>query len=165
MFPRCFRLCPFATLTKRLEVVPKLPRRTFSTSNDKWTQLEARLKAFMQKEVMPAEKEVMDHMFSTDRWTVCSVIETLKTKAKEQGLWNMWIPLEIDHKAQLGHGLTNEQYARLAEIMGAVPFASECFNCSAPDTGNMEVLIKYGNEAQKEEWLKPLLEGDSVRLP
>uniref|UniRef100_A0A7S0MM27 Acyl-CoA dehydrogenase n=1 Tax=Cryptomonas curvata TaxID=233186 RepID=A0A7S0MM27_9CRYP len=98
-------------------------------------------------------------MFSAERWSVSPVIEKLKIKAKEAGLWNMWIPLEIDHKAQLGHGLTNEQYARLAEIMGAIPFASECFNCSAPDTGNMEVLIKYGNESQKEEWLRPLLEG------
>ena len=130
-----------------------------SSSNQKCSQLEDRLKSFMEKEVLPAEKEVMDHMFSADRWTVAPIIEKLKDKARDQGLWNMWIPLEIDHKAQLGHGLTNEQYARLAEIMGAVPFASECFNCSAPDTGNMEVLIKYGNEEQKEEWLKPLLEG------
>jgi alkylation response protein AidB-like acyl-CoA dehydrogenase len=140
-------------------MLAKHQRRDLSTSGDKVSQLEARLKSFMEREVLPAEKEVMDHMFSSDRWTVSTVIEKLKVKAQEQNLWNLWIPLEIDHKAQLGHGLTNEQYARLAEIMGAVPFASECFNCSAPDTGNMEVLIKYGNDAQKERWLKPLLDG------
>ena len=78
-----------------------------------------------------------------------AVLEQLKARAKSEGLWNLWIPPDLDADGALGAGLSIQEYARLAEIMGAVPFASEVFNCSAPDTGNMEVLLKYGTREQK----------------
>jgi len=90
---------------------------------------------------------------------VPQVVEDLKAKAKSEGLWNLWVPADLDPGHKLGVGLTNEEYAALAEEMGAVPFASEVFNCGAPDTGNMEVLLKYGSEEQKDRYLTPLLDG------
>src|SRR6185436_13769596 len=95
------------------------------------------------------------------RWTALETVEKVKAKAKAQGLWNLFLP--VDSAAASGYagaGLTNQEYAPLAEIMGRVPWASEAFNCSAPDTGNMETIARYGSEEIKARWLKPLLEGE-----
>mmetsp|Transcript_76001 Transcript_76001/g.203929 ORF Transcript_76001/g.203929 Transcript_76001/m.203929 type:complete len:436 (+) Transcript_76001:21-1328(+) len=118
-----------------------------------------KLKNFMVKEVYPVEQMVLAHAKSEKRWTVHPVMETLKEKAKAEGLWNPWVPVEIDPEVKYGQGFSNEEYALLAEIMGHIPFSPEIFNSNAPDTGNMEVLIKYGSEEQKAKWLTPLLEG------
>lgn len=114
-----------------------------------------RLQAFMDEHVYPAEARYDQEVASGERWKVLPVIEELKPKAKAAGLWNLFLP-----ESELGAGLTNVEYAPLAELMGRVMWCSEVFNCSAPDTGNMEVLVRYGTEAQKERWLKPLLAGD-----
>ncbi|MBP6011140.1 MAG: acyl-CoA dehydrogenase family protein [Alphaproteobacteria bacterium] len=114
---------------------------------------------FMDKYVYPAEKTYNDQMAEArtkgNPWIVVPVVEELKAKAKAQGLWNLFL-----NESSHGAGLTNLEYAPLAEMMGGVGFASEVFNCSAPDTGNMEVLERYGNEAQQKKWMKPLLEGE-----
>jgi acyl-CoA dehydrogenase len=114
-----------------------------------------RLSAFMDEHVYPVEHDYYEYLESCDdRWATVPLMETLKAKAKEQGLWNLFMPK--DH----GGELSNLDYAPLAEIMGRVLWAPEIFNCNAPDTGNMEVFMKYGTEAQKEQWLTPLLNGD-----
>ncbi len=113
---------------------------------------------FLNEEILPAEPAYLEQLGSDDpdwqQWKVPSVMETLKAKAKRAGLWNLFLPDE-----EFGAGLTNVEYAPLAEIMGTSFIASEVFNCSAPDTGNMEVLIKYGSKPQQDRWLTPLLEG------
>jgi len=119
----------------------------------------ARVGEFMDRHVCPAEETYAVQMEEAtrngNRWIVVPVVEELKAKAKRQGLWNMFLP-----DSERGAGLSNLEYAPLAEMMGRVGFASEVFNCSAPDTGNMEVLERYGSPAQQEKWLKPLLEGE-----
>ncbi|MFC4724740.1 acyl-CoA dehydrogenase family protein [Glycocaulis abyssi] len=117
----------------------------------------ARVRAFMDEHVYPNEKTYHDQLagFGTNRWQVLPIIEELKAKAKAQGLWNLFHP---DDKH--GAGLSNADYAPLAEEMGRVVWASEVFNCSAPDTGNMEVLSRYGTKEHQEKWLKPLLAGE-----
>ncbi len=114
---------------------------------------------FMDEHIYPAEavynKEMSDAREKGNPWIVVPVVEELKKKAKPKGLWNMFMN-ESDH----GAGLNNLEYAPLAELMGKVGFASESFNCSAPDTGNMEVLERYGSPYQQDKWLKPLLEGE-----
>jgi acyl-CoA dehydrogenase len=121
--------------------------------------LQARVSAFMAEHVYPAEPVYWQQLEANTqagrRWTPLPVIEALKPKARSAGLWNLFLP-ESDH----GAGLTNQEYAPLAEIMGRVPWASEVFNCSAPDTGNMEVLVRYGSAEQKKRWLEPLLAGE-----
>ena len=110
---------------------------------------------FMTRHVYPNEQIFLDQLDSgPTRWQVPPIIEDLKARARERGLWNLFLP-ESEH----GAGLTNLEYAPLCEVMGRSPIAPEVFNCSAPDTGNMEVLVRYGSVAQKREWLAPLLEG------
>lgn len=111
-----------------------------------------RLTAFMEARVYPNEKRYVAEVESGDRWQTIELIEELKKDAKADGLWNLFLP-DIS-------GLSNVDYAPLAELMGRVVWASEVFNCSAPDTGNMEVLHLYGTDEQKERWLRPLLDGE-----
>lgn len=120
----------------------------------KSTELQKQLKAFMDKHVYPNEEEYYRQLNKGDRWDIVPLIETLKKRAKAENLWNLFLP-----ESEYGAGLTNLEYAPLCEIMGRVPWASEIFNCAAPDTGNMETLVRYGSKEQKEKWLKPLLEG------
>jgi len=117
--------------------------------------LQKRFVAFMHEHIYPNERTYHEQIAQGDRWQAVPVIEALKPTARKAGLWNLFLP-ESEH----GAGLTNVEYAPLCEIMGrAAPFAPEVFNCSAPDTGNMEVLVRYGTDAQKEQWLQPLLDG------
>ncbi|MBL8340693.1 MAG: acyl-CoA dehydrogenase family protein [Rubrivivax sp.] len=122
-------------------------------------ELQARLSAFMTEHIHPAEAayeaEMAANTAAGKRWTPLQTIEKLKPKARAAGLWNLFLP-----DSELGAGLSNQEYAPLAEIMGGVPWSSEVFNCSAPDTGNMEVLVRYGSAEHKERWLKPLLAGE-----
>lgn len=115
-------------------------------------EMQTQLSAFMDKHIYPNEQAYIDEINNGDRWQPSELIEQLKAKARAEGLWNLFLPSES--------GLTNVEYAPLAEIMGRVTWASEVFNCSAPDTGNMEVLHLYGTDEQKETWLKPLLDGE-----
>jgi acyl-CoA dehydrogenase len=117
-------------------------------------ELEKRLRAFMDEHIYPNEARYY-HEIEKDRWAPTRIIEELKPKARVAGLWNLFLP---DHED--GAGLTNLEYAPLCEIMGRSVLAPEVFNCSAPDTGNMEVLARYGTREQKERWLKPLLAGE-----
>ena len=116
----------------------------------------SKLEKFMGEHVYPNEETVhrQHESFGADRWRIPPIIEDLKRKAREAGLWNLFLP-----ESELGAGYTNLEYAPLCEVMGRVGFASEVFNCAAPDTGNMEVLVRYGSQAQKDRWLKPLLDG------
>ena len=120
--------------------------------------LQARLQAFIAERVLPAEPryhaEIEANTAAGKRWTPLQLIEELKVKARAAGLWNLFLP-----DSELGAGLNNQDYAPLAEIMGRTPWASEVFNCSAPDTGNMEVLVRYGTPEHKKRWLEPLLDG------
>ena len=117
--------------------------------------LQAKVGRFMDDYVYPNERTFEDQLASgPDRWQIPPILEELKEKAKAAGLWNLFLP-ESDY----GYGLTNLEYAPLSEIMGRVHWASEVFNCSAPDTGNMEVLSRYGTPEQQKAWLEPLLEG------
>ncbi|MCA3221136.1 MAG: acyl-CoA dehydrogenase family protein [Burkholderiales bacterium] len=122
-------------------------------------ELQARVDGFMQEHVFPNERRFADEVEENTRrgarWTPTRIVEDLKARARAAGLWNLFLPAS-GH----GAGLTNVEYAPLAELMGRVPWASEVFNCSAPDTGNMETLERYGTPAQKERWLKPLLAGE-----
>ncbi|HEY1153441.1 MAG TPA: acyl-CoA dehydrogenase family protein, partial [Pseudolabrys sp.] len=123
--------------------------------SQKTLDLMRRLNAFMDEHIYPNEARFLAEVAEGDRWQPTQIIETMKAKAKEAGLWNLFLP-DSEH----GAGLTNLEYAPLCEIMGRVLWAPEVFNCSAPDTGNMEVFARYGTEAQKEQWLKPLLNGE-----
>ena len=116
--------------------------------------LQARLVAFMDEYVYPNEARYYGETAGDDRWQPSAIVEALKPRAKAAGLWNLFLPA-----SERGAGLSNAEYAPLCEIMGRVLFAPEIFNCSAPDTGNMEVLERYGTEAQKKRWLEPLLDG------
>ncbi len=121
--------------------------------------LQKRLGAFMDEHIYPNEArffaEVAENRAKGNAWIPTRVMEELKAKAKAQGLWNLFLP-----ESERGAGLTNHEYAPLCEIMGRSHIAPEVFNCSAPDTGNMEVIERYGNEAQKKQWLVPLLAGE-----
>ena len=115
----------------------------------------SKLSAFMDEHIYPNESTYHEQGRSGDRWQPRPIVEELKLRAQAAGLWNLFLP-----ESQLGAGLTNLEYAGLCEIMGRVPWSPEVFNCSAPDTGNMEVLVRYGTKQQQEQWLKPLLEGE-----
>jgi acyl-CoA dehydrogenase len=134
-------------------------------------QLAARLNAFMAEHVYPAEaayfEEIEANTRAGRRWTPLQTIEKLKPKAREAGLWNLFLPPSAEGQAaaargesEYGFGLSNQDYAPLAEIMGGVPWSSEVFNCSAPDTGNMEVFARYATPELKKRWLEPLLAGE-----
>jgi len=120
--------------------------------------LQEQLRAFMAAHVVPAEPryhaEIAANTAAGKRWTPLQLIEQLKTTARAEGLWNLFLP-----DSERGAGLSNQDYAPLAEIMGRTPWASEVFNCSAPDTGNMEVLVRYGTPGHQQRWLEPLLDG------
>ncbi len=121
---------------------------------EKTKDLQRRLQAFMDEHIYPNEQRFL-HEIERDRWKPARIIEELKPKARAAGLWNLFLPDDEN-----GAGLTNLEYAPLCEIMGRSPMAAEAFNCSAPDTGDMEVLARYGTAEQKEKWLKPLLAGE-----
>ncbi len=117
--------------------------------------LQQRLAAFMRDIVEPGEKVYYEqHGATADRWKIPPVMEEIKAEARAAGLWNLWLP-----ESEFGAGLTNREYAPLCETMGRSLIAPEVFNCNAPDTGNMEVLVRYGSVQQKERWLRPLLDG------
>ena len=117
--------------------------------------LQQRLVAFMDEHIYPNEPKYYAHVRGDKRWEAVPIIEELKPKAKKAGLWNLFLP----HSKRVPEGLSNLEYAPLCEIMGRVSWSPEVFNCSAPDTGNMETIERYGSEEQKKQWLDPLLEG------
>src|SRR5947207_1059569 len=131
------------------------PGMDFEPSN-KVKRLSAQVREFVDREIYPAEA-VFERQLNeaSSRWQIPPVMEALKAKARAAGLWNLFLP-----ESELGAGLTNLEYAPLCEIMGRSPIAPEVFNCSAPDTGNMETLVRYATPEQKEKWLDPLLAGE-----
>ncbi len=118
-------------------------------------ELRQRLLGFMEEHIYPNEALFYQQVAEGDRWQPTAIVEELKRKGKAAGLWNLFLP-----QAEYGAGLSNLEYAHLCEIMGRSSIAPEAFNCSAPDTGNMEVLVRYGSEEQKQRWLLPLLNGE-----
>ena len=124
--------------------------------SSKVNELRAKLDRFMRSHIYPAESAYFEFVNSADnRWTIPPLMEELKNTARDEDLWNLFLP-----DSEYGAGLSNLEYAPLAEIMGRSLIAPEVFNCSAPDTGNMEVLVRYGSDAQKKAWLEPLLRGE-----
>ncbi len=123
--------------------------------SEKVQKLQARLSAFMEQHIYPNEQTFQAQVAEGDRWQPTRIVEELKRTARKEGLWNLFLP-----ESQYGAGLTNTEYAPLCEIMGRVHWAPEVFNCSAPDTGNMEVLVRYGTAEQNKQWLDPLLNGE-----
>lgn len=123
--------------------------------SEKVRALQAHLEAFMADHIYPNEEELFAQVDKGDRWQPVPLLDELKTKARAAGLWNLFLP-----DSEYGPGLTNLEYAPLCEIMGRSPWAPEAFNCSAPDTGNMEVLVRYGTAEQRKRWLEPLLAGE-----
>ncbi|HZT19636.1 MAG TPA: acyl-CoA dehydrogenase family protein, partial [Dongiaceae bacterium] len=124
------------------------------TPSQRTRDLQRRLEAFMAELIYPNEARYYREAAELGPWQVYPVVEELKPKARAAGLWNLFLP-----ESDRGAGLTNLEYAPLCEVMGRSHLAPEVFNCSAPDTGNMEVLVRYGTPAQQREWLEPLLEG------
>ncbi|MEO0577776.1 MAG: acyl-CoA dehydrogenase family protein, partial [Pseudomonadota bacterium] len=119
-------------------------------------ELRERVDTFMRDYIYPAESEYFEYLAEADsRWVIPPIMDDLKQKARDAGLWNLFLP-ESDY----GAGLSNLEYAPLAELMGKSWIAPEVFNCAAPDTGNMEVLARYGSAAHKKQWLEPLLAGE-----
>ncbi len=117
--------------------------------------LQERIEAFFHEHIYPNEPIFHEQLAGGDRFQPPAIVEELKRKARAEGLWNLFLS-----ESELGAGLTNLEYAPLCEIMGRVPWSAEVFNCSAPDTGNMEVLARYGTPEQKQRWLRPLLDGE-----
>src|SRR4030095_10944626 len=138
-------------------MIPQTTRRRtqmIQESTEKTRELQKRLTTFMDQQIYPNEKKFHEQIAAA-RWTPTAIVEELKVKARAEGLWNLFLP-----ESENGAGLTNLEYAPLCEIMGRSVMAPEVFNCSAPDTGNMEVLARYGTPEQQERWLKPLLAGE-----
>src|SRR5271169_2761449 len=123
--------------------------------SEKVNKLRERVEAFMAEHVYPNEEDLFAQVSEGDRWQPVPLLDALKAKVRAAGLWNLFLP-----ESEYGAGLTNLEYAPLCEIMGRSPWAPEAFNCSAPDTGNMEVLVRYGTSEQRERWLAPLLSGE-----
>ncbi|OHR70871.1 acyl-CoA dehydrogenase [Bacillus sp. HMSC76G11] len=123
--------------------------------SEKTKELQSKLNAFMEEHVYPNERRYEEKLNEIGRWEISPIMEELKEIAKKEGLWNLFLP-----KSEYGEGLSNVEYAPLAEIMGRSLIGPEVFNCNAPDTGNMEVLLHYGNQEQKDKWLVPLLNGE-----
>jgi acyl-CoA dehydrogenase len=124
---------------------------------DKVKELLQKVQEFMDINIYPIEQEISRYNSNPENfWTLHPSVEKLKIKAKEVGLWNLFLPKNY---GEFSPGLTNLEYAAIAELMGRIPWCSEVFNCSAPDTGNMEVFAKYGTPKQQEKWLKPLMNG------
>src|SRR5437868_2568883 len=130
-------------------------RRMNFDHSQKARDLQQRLAAFMDEHIYPNEAAFRHQIADGERWTPVPIVEQLKPKARAAGLWNLFLP-----ESEYGAGLTNVEYAPLCEIMGRSSIAPEVFNCAAPDTGNMEVLVRYGTQEQKDQWLKPLLNGE-----
>ena len=131
----------------------------FPELSGKAKQRHEQVSAFMDQHIYPNEAtflaQIEQNGQAGNRWQAVSIMEDLKARAKAQNLWNLFLPA-----SEHGAGLSNFEYAHLCEIMGRSPIAPEVFNCSAPDTGNMEVLVRYGTDAQKKQWLEPLLAGE-----
>jgi acyl-CoA dehydrogenase len=122
--------------------------------SEKVQALRKKLTAFLDEYIYPNEKTYFEQIREGDRWQPTAIVEGLKPKARAAGLWNLFLP-----ESEYGAGLSNLEYAPLCELMGRSVMAPEVFNCSAPDTGNMETIVRYGSTEHKERWLKPLLEG------
>src|SRR6266852_8693627 len=122
-------------------------------SSDKVKELQRRVQAFMDEYIYPNEQRFEEEI-EQNGWQPTRIVEELKPKARAAGLWNLFLP-----ESEYGAGLANLEYAPLCELMGRSVMAPEVFNCSAPDTGNMETIVRYGSAGHKERWLKPLLEG------
>jgi acyl-CoA dehydrogenase len=129
-------------------------RAMFFDPSPRAQELQQRLRTFMDEHVYPNEATFRLQIETGDRWQPTAIVEELKAKARAAGLWNLFLP-----ESESGAGLTNVEYAPLCEVMGRSAMAPEVFNCSAPDTGNMEVLVRYGTPEQKAKWLEPLLAG------
>ena len=142
-FVRCLACQPVRRYPHGFRLFPKVQ------------ELRERVSAFMEAHVYPAEAVFERQVAEGDRWQPTAIMEELKAKAKAEGLWNLFLP-----ESEYGAGLANHEYAPLAEIMGRSLIGPEPFNCAAPDTGNMEVLVRYGSEEQKRTWLEPLLSGE-----
>lgn len=155
LFAPKVELSPFINYRDGLSLITKKGIHMHFEYTDKVKALQTRLLAFMDEYVYPNEKVFYQQINEGDRWQPTAIIEELKPKARAAGLWNLFLP-----ENPFGEGLSNLEYAPLCEIMGRSTMAPEVFNCSAPDTGNMEVLARYGSEEQKEQWLKPLLNGE-----
>ncbi len=136
------------------------------TFTERETYFRDRVRDFIDREIRPRNDEYLAQEAAGERWKVIPVIEEVKARAKAAGLWNFFMPPQsgrphVDESFEFeGTQLSNLEYALCAEEMGKIGWASECFNCSAPDTGNMEVLLRYGTREQKERWLRPLMNGE-----
>src|SRR5690606_23551435 len=155
--PRTERSAKTSVARRLLRSQARLFRRRamLYPESEKTASLKRRLLSFMDRHIYPNEERFYKEAEELGPWKVYPTVEELKPKAREDGLWNLFLP-ESEH----GAGLTNLDYAPLCEIMGRSHLAPEVFNCSAPDTGNMEVLARYGTQAHQERWLKPLLAGE-----